>query len=223
VADIMSDAAFSAPLSNSGSGNGRDLTVAIAHSRGDREQALALHRSVYIRRGLLREGDPPLRMLPQARAPGSAIIVAKEAGVVVGTISFTRDTVAGLPMDEIHADEVDAMRARFARIAEVGSLAVDEERRGLGLTMMLFLAAFRWARLSEVPALVACVNPSYRRVYSKLLPFEVLGPCREHARFHKAPSIPIGLDLMTAPARYGSADKRPTAHWDRFFQDTANG
>jgi GNAT superfamily N-acetyltransferase len=221
----MSEVLLPDPLADSALGLGidRDLTIAIAHGHGDHEQALALHRDVYIRRGLLRDDDPPLRPKPQARAPGSAVIVAREADVVVGTISFYRDTAAGLPMDDVHGDEVGRMRARFAAIAEVGSLAVDESRRGLGVTMMLFLAAFRWARLSDVQALVACVNPSYRRVYSKLLPFEVLGPCREHLRFHNAPSIPIGLDLMTAPARYRLPGERPTAHWDRFFRETANG
>lgn len=213
----MSDAPLLDPLA--GAGSGRDLTIAIATAGDDRDKALALHRAVYIRRGLLSADDPP----PRGRRPGSAIIVARENDAVVGTISVYRDSVAGLPMDEMHGDEVTRMRARFARIAEVGSLAVDESRRGLDVTMLLFLAAFRWARLGDVEALVACVNPSYRRVYSKLLPFEVLGPCREHVRFHKAPSIPIGLDLMTAPLRYRLPEQRPTAHWQRFFRETVDG
>ena len=56
------------------------------------------------------------------------------------------DSAIGLPMDDVHGDEVDGIRARFARVAEIGGLAVLEDRRGTGITMMLYQAAFRWAR-----------------------------------------------------------------------------
>jgi len=112
------------------------------------------------------------------------------------------DSAMGLPMDAVHTQEVDRMRGRFARVAEVGGLAVLEDRRGVGITMMLYLTAFRWAVAADAQCIVACVNPSSRRVYTKLLLFEVLGGCKAHPRFLGAPSIPIGLDLTTARTRY---------------------
>ena len=181
------------------------LSVDLAHSRLDRQRALELHRDVYRRKGLLRESALSPQVLPQACAPGSAIFVAKEHDAIVGTITFYMDSVIGLPMDDVHAEEVDVMRSRFARVAEVGGLAVLEDRRGVGITMMLYQAAFGWALAAHAQCIVACVNPSSRRVYSRLLLFEVLGECKQHPRYQGAPSIPIGLDLTSAPTRYREA------------------
>lgn len=196
------------------------LSVELARSRFDRQRALELHRDVYRRKGLLRENVLQPQVLPQACAPGSAIFVAKEAGAVVGTISFYMDSVIGLPMDDVHGEEVDGMRGRFARVAEVGGLAVLEDRRGVGITMMLYLATFRWALATDTQCIVACVNPSSRRAYGRLLLFEVLGECKRHPRFLGAPSIPIGVDLTTAPQRYRETRSgEPEGHSDTCFCD----
>jgi hypothetical protein len=187
---------------SSGSRKFAGLSVDLAYSRVDLQRALELRRDVYWRKGLLRESTLKPQVLPQAYVPGSAIFIVKERDVIVGTITFYMDSPIGLPMDDVHGEEVDQMRRRFARIAEVGGLAILENRRGVGITMMLYQATFRWAVAANTQCIVACINPSSRRVYSKLLLFEVLGGCKQHHRFLGAPSIPIGLDLATAPARY---------------------
>jgi len=204
-----------------GSGMLPGLSVGLAHSRSDRQHALELRRDVYRHKGLLLENTLRPQVLPQACAPGSAIFVAKEYGTIVGTISFYLDSAIGLPMDEVHGEEVDEMRGRFASVAEVGGLAVLEDRRGVGITMMLYLATFRWALATDAKCIVACVNPSSRRAYRKLLLFEVLGECKRHPRFLDAPSIPIGVDLTTHLERYRETRSgKPDSHSHKFFRDT---
>ncbi len=196
------------------------VSVELARSRFDRQRALELHREIYRRKGLLREDTLTSNVFQQACAPGSATFVAREYGAIVGTISFYMDSVLGLPMDDVHGEEVDRMRSRFGLVAEVGGLAVLEDRRGIGITMMLYLATFRWALATHAQCLVACINPSSRRAYSKLLLFEVLGNCKQHPRFLDAPSIPIGVDLTTAPARYREIHSGELAsQWHRLFGD----
>jgi GNAT superfamily N-acetyltransferase len=207
-------------LSLPGSGTLPGLSVGLAHSRSDRQHALELRRDVYRRKGLLRENTLELQVLPQACAPGSAIFVAKEYGSIVGTISFYLDSAIGLPMDEVHGEEVDEMRGRFARVAEVGGLAVLEDRRGVGITMMLYLATFRWALATDAKCIVACINPSSRRAYQRLLLFKVLGECKSHPRFLDAPSIPIGVDLTTHLERYRETRGKPDCDSHKFFRDT---
>lgn len=191
-----------ATLALPGAGALAGLFAGMARSRVDRQRAMELHRDVYWRKGLLPDHNFKPRVLPQACAPGSAIFVAKEHDTIVGTITFYMDSPIGLPMDDIHGAEVDRMRGNFARVAEVGGLAVLEDRRSVGITTMLYQATLGWAMAINAQCIVACVNPSSRRVYSKLLLFEVLGECKRHPRFLGAPSIPIGLDLTTAAARY---------------------
>jgi hypothetical protein len=187
-----------------------DVAVDLARSPRDRQRALELHRDVYIRKGLLQDATGRPHVSLQACAPGSAIFVAKDGEAIVGTITFYMDSAIGLPIDVVHRTEVDGMRCRLGRVAEVGSLAVREDRRGVGITMLLYRATFRWAVATRARCIVACVNPSCRRVYSRWLPFEVLGDCKPHPRFQGAPSIAIGLDLTTAPR--GSLEQ--------FFNDT---
>lgn len=203
-----------------GSGTLPGLAVGLALSRSDRQQALEVRRDVYRRKGLLRENSLQPQVLPQACAPGSAIFVAKEYGTIVGTISFYLDSEIGLPMDEVHGEEVNEMRRRFARVAEVGGLAVLEDRRGVGITMMLYLATFRWALATDAKCIVACVNPSSRRAYQKLLLFEVLGECKNHPRFLDAPSIPIGVDLTTHLERYRERRGKEDSQSHKFFRET---
>lgn len=196
------------------------LSVKLADSRVDRRRALELHLDVYKRKGLLRENALKPQVLRQACAPGSATFVASEYGEVVGTISFYMDSVLGLPMDDVHGEEVDEMRGRFMRVAEVGGLAVLEDRRGMGITMMLYLAAFHWALATNTRCIVACVNPSQHRAYSKLLLFEVLGECKRHRRYLDAPSIPLGVDLTAARQRYSETRKgEPDGHSQVCFCD----
>ena len=203
-----------------GSGALPGLAVGLANSRSDRRQAMELRRDIYKRKGLLRENTVQPEVLPQACAPGSAIFVAKEYGSIVGTISFYLDSAIGLPMDEVHGDEVDQMRSRFVRVAEVGGLAVLEDRRGVGITMMLYLATFRWALATDTKAIVACVNPSSRRAYRKLLLFEELGECKKHPRFLDAPSIPIGVDLTTHLERFRETRGKQDSDSHKFFHYT---
>jgi hypothetical protein len=181
-------------------GTDEDIHVDLAITRLDRQRALELRQEVYQRKGLSRETALKPRVSPQSCVPGSAIFVAKQEAVVMGTISFYMDSVMGLPMDEVYGKEVDTMRERYARIAEVGSLAVLETRRDLGVITMLYQAAFRWAVTTNTQCVVACVRPSTRRVYSKVLLFEVLGESKRLPRFLGTPSIPIALDIANAPA-----------------------
>jgi hypothetical protein len=174
------------------------VEVELAISRVDRQGALELREEVYRRKGLVRETAVQPRVSPQSCVAGSAMFVAKQQEAVVGTVSFYMDSVMGLPMDDIYRREVDTMRARFARIAEVGSLAVLESWRDLGVITMLYQAAFRWAVATKTQCVVACVSPSSRRVYSKMLLFKVLGECKRLPRFQGVASIPIALDIANA-------------------------
>ncbi|BDC50519.1 hypothetical protein F183_A28350 [Bryobacterales bacterium F-183] len=171
------------------------VRVDTALSRADCEQALALRGEVYQRKGLL-SGDLRTCILPPAaNTPGSAIFVARDGESVVGTIAFYMDSPAGLPIDEVHPEEVARIRAKYPRTAEVGGLAVTEAHRCVGITMMLYRAVFHWAIARKTDCMVACINPLSRRVYSRLLSFQILGECKAHPRYEGAPSIPIGLDL----------------------------
>jgi hypothetical protein len=168
-----------------------------ARTQSQRLQALRLRQDVYARKGLLDHvARDCLHIAPQAFVSGSGLFIASRNGVVEGTVSIYADSDIGLPMDEVHPAEVDRMRQRVSKIAEVGGLAVAEEARNLSVTFMLYYTVFHWSRRNHFGGLVICVHPS-KRVYHSLLQFEILGQITAHPRFRSAPSLPLGLEMAT--------------------------
>src|SRR5262249_21784760 len=143
-------------------GDARNISVRVATSPSEYLQAIRLKHQAYIRAGILE-----LRrlsrddVLPQLFLPGSALIVATQQDAVIGTISVYEDSELGLPMEEVHPEELKSMRKRGPRISEVGALAVAETSRGRGVTLMLYYAMYRWAVAQRLDGIVACVHPSH--------------------------------------------------------------
>lgn len=170
----------------------------LASTPFERDQALELRDYVYRKKGLITHSTMVTPLAPAALSPGSAIFLAKRDYLSVGTISFLVDSAVGLPIDAVHAYEVNEIRKRQATIAEISSLAVAEESRGGCVTLLLFREIFRWAMAAGIRYLVAAVNPSTKRVYERLLSFQTLGTPRKYKSLSDAPSIPLLLDLDRA-------------------------
>lgn len=178
------------------------LTFGLARDPSQRLQALRLRQEVYVRKGLIkRQALNRLYIPPQSFLPRSALLVARRGDTVVGTLSVYADSEMGLPMEEVHAQEVDCMRRQASSLAEVGGLAVAEEERAFGVTLMLYYTMFRWSSANQFSALVACTHPSVRRVYQSAFLFELLGKEQAHPRLCNAPSIPMVLDMLTVRDR----------------------
>ena len=76
------------------------------------------------------------------------------------------------------------LRSRFTRVAEVGGLAVLEDRRGVGITMMLYLATFRWALATDTQW-HRCLRQSF------VAPgVQQAAALRDARRMQTAPSLP---------------------------------
>lgn len=194
----------------------------LARDPAQRLQALRLRQAVYARKGILENTGPSDLYVPsQAFVPGSAMFVAARNNEIVGTVSLYADSKLGLPMDEVHPSEVQIMRRRTPRLAEIGGLAISEEVRKSRLILLLFYAVFQWCRRCQFDGAVICVHPSSKRVYSSLLHFEILGPQIAHPRFRQAPSLPLGIEFRTAADEFRRTYGHDSAKMDlfSFFND----
>jgi len=194
------------------------LTFGLARDPSQRMQALRLRQDVYVRKGLIAShARGHLYVPPQSFLPRSALLVARRGETVIGTLSVYADSEMGLPMEEVHPREVERMRLQASSIAEVGGLAVAEEARAFGVTLMLYYAMFRWSIANKFASLVACTHPSVTRVYQTAFLFEVLGEERVHPRLCDAPSIPMGLDMLTAQERARKTYKGVSGKMDLYY------
>ncbi|WP_124841400.1 GNAT family N-acetyltransferase [Burkholderia cepacia] len=179
------------------------ITVGLAANFLQREQAFRLVHDAYVARGITVPTRSGMKFSPHHVLPGTTTFIAERAGRVLGTISLVEDSPIGLPMETVHAAEVAALRHAGRRFAEVSTLSVAQDVRGRGVSLLLYNALFRWARRHRlIEDLVIAVHPKMREFYCHGLLFECLGPTREYGTLNRALSIPLRIDLTTAPIRY---------------------
>lgn len=195
--------------------------VRVARTVPDYESAFSLVRTAYVFLGIESLASPPLRMTDQHVLPEATVLVASEGAGVVGTMTVTADSDAGLPLDKDYKTELDALRRQGARLAEFGSLAIVARCHHTGVTTLMNIAAIRIAReYDRATHIVMGVHPKAAPVYRALWGFQPLGTTKTHANL-KAPVASMVLELATLEAFLRRVHTQPMkSGWlpaDHFF------
>lgn len=119
---------------------------------------------------------------------------------VIGTITVGFDTGAGLLVDELYRDEVDALRQQGLRVCEFTKLAIDHKGASKRMIAGLFQVASLYAvKIWGYTDIVIEVNPSHVPFYQRMLGFQSLGGEKNCPRVG-APALLLRLDA----AGYGT-------------------
>jgi hypothetical protein len=155
--------------------------------------------------------DGELRMTPHHTLPESTVFVAFEGDQIVGTITATADSAAGLPLDASYGDALDELRGRGERLVEFGSLAVVRRCYHSGVVQLLNTAAYEWSRkVLEATKLVAGVHPKVIPWYRAIYNFGVIGEPKKHDRL-EAPVVGMASDVAELPQHLTHIFTRPLA------------
>ncbi|MBN0975849.1 MULTISPECIES: GNAT family N-acetyltransferase [Pseudomonas] len=174
------------------------------------EEALRLVNDSYARRGISTVCRAGMRFSAFHLLPGTTTFVAIKDQQIVGTVSLIEDSMLGLPLEEVHGNEVVMQRLAGGRLAEVGTLAVAAGYRGKGVPLMLYNAMFRWAmHFRGVQRLLIAVHPRAGAFYRNVLFFSPMGRVQPYTKLNNALSLPLCLDLGNAPAIFQQAYQRP--------------
>ncbi|WP_339529804.1 GNAT family N-acetyltransferase [Pseudomonas mucidolens] len=174
------------------------------------EQALRLVNESYARRGISTVCRAGMRFSAFHLLPGTTTFVAVKEQQIIGTVSLIEDSTLGLPLEEVHGDEVLLQRLAGTRLAEVGTLAVAPNYRGKGVPLMLYNAMFRWAmQFRGVQKLLIAVHPRAGAFYRNVLFFSPMGRVQPYTKLNNALSLPLSLDLSQAPTIFERAYQRP--------------
>lgn len=191
------------------------LSIRVADTVGQRREASVLVSKMYGWRGYkTAESDIPACAEASGTrhdaAPTGATLIAFLGQRLVGTLTVSVDSPAGLACSELYPDEVARLRAEGGRLCEFTRLAVDRAAHSTQLLAMLFHVAFIYARqLRGGTDLLVEVNPRHAAFYRRLLDFSQLGPERVCPRVN-APAVLLGLKLQHAEqqlARFGGHDE----------------
>ena len=130
--------------------------------------------------------------------PNRITLIANEHGEVVGTLTIAFDSIVGLAADETFEAEMQAYRARGAKLCEFTKFAVDTHVRSKTSLANLFHLALIYARdIHHCTDIVIEVNPRHRRFYEHMLGFKRESGVRTNARVN-APAYLLRGNLAYA-------------------------
>jgi hypothetical protein len=174
----------------SGEGQRQDeMTIRLADSHGQRSRANMLLRRMYAWRGYGLDQQI-------VTTPNSITFTASSDNLVIGTLTLTVDSDAGLATDETFSDELDRFRAGGgAKICELTKFAFDTSLPARPRLAALFHIIFIYGSLHfDCTDLFIEVNPRHRRFYEAMLGFTPVGAPRLNANVN-APAHLMWLNV----------------------------
>ncbi|MCZ2292956.1 MAG: GNAT family N-acetyltransferase [Burkholderiales bacterium] len=201
------------------------LKLKIAESLPELEGCFSLLHDAYVTSGFMKPDPSGMRVTIYHALPTTTTLVALWDGRPVGTLSLIRDGAFGLPMQS--AFDLSSVRRKGGQIAEVSALAVADEFRRSGGTILFPLMKFMYEyciKYFDTRHLVIAVNPNRIELYESLLFFERLPASTvNHYDFaNGAPAVGATLDLSKALVRFKTVygEKRPLRNLYSYFVET---
>lgn len=198
------------------------LVLKIAQTKEELEACFKLLHDAYVGSGFMQPDPSGMRVTIYHALPTTTTLCAKFDGEVVGTISLIRESIFGFPLQSIF--DLQEIREKKGRIAEVSALAVHPKFRNTGGTILFPLMKFMYEYCTTVfdtRHLVIAVNPNRIDMYESLLCFRRLMQ-NEVANYdfaNGAPAVGASIDLHLAPGVlkriYGNRPQRKNVY--RYF------
>jgi hypothetical protein len=188
-------------------GGEKDITIRLAMRHAERVSANMLINRKYAARGYGNCHEVPT-------FGNSVTFTASSRGALIGTLSLSVDSRAGLAADRTFCKELNEFRARGARICELTKFAFETSRPSLDLLASLFHIIFIYGTHKyDCTDLFIEVNPRHHRFYAAMLGFEQVG----RPKTNKAVDAPSHLMwLKVADIRRHidehTTSRRPASH-----------
>ena len=177
------------------------VEVSLAHSHEALMEAGAIVREQYRGRGYHFRDDTTAEAHRGARRPAH-VILARDEGRLVGTLTLGLDSHAGLRVEESHPEAVAAARADGRRLGELVRFAVREAANARSVLAAIFNAAHGLSTVHRLDDLYIEVNPRHVGFYRRALCFQVAAEERVCPRVG-APSVLMRLALQDLSEKIG--------------------
>lgn len=171
-------------------------SIKIAETNDELEQAFSLVQQEYLRSGYIKEPNPSgMHCTIYNILPETAVFIFKSYLKVVATLTLILDNEHfGLPMDAIYQKELNVLRDKDRKLAELSALAVPRELRWHNLFMYLFRAMYWYAVYNKVNDLCIMINPKHVKFYKTIFFFEEFGEEKFYPKVG-APAVALRLNL----------------------------
>lgn len=178
------------------------LVLKIAETKEELEACFKLLHDAYVGSGFMKPHPSGMRVTVYHALPTTTTLCAKFDGEVVGTLSLIRESVFGFPLQSVF--DLQEVREKKGRIAEVSALAVHPKFRNTGGSILFPLMKFMYdycTTFFDTRHLVIAVNPNRIEMYESLLFFERLKQASvdNYDFANGAPAVGASVDLHQSP------------------------
>ncbi len=186
----------------------RGIIAAPAQSLEELKECYRIVYNGYVARKYCAVNESQMHYHYYSLLPQSRTFALREKDQLVGTISVVVDSPCGLPMDSLFKNELNHLRGRGRKLAEVSLLAVvpDQKKKKLfSLTNLdkqvrlfrLFKIMYEYARSVGVTDLIIGVHPKHETLY-KYLMFKAMGSAKSYSGARGNPALPLHMDMIAA-------------------------
>jgi hypothetical protein len=167
-------------------------------------EAWQLVYEIYLRTGLIDPNPFQVHTVPQAVGPHAVVAIGRLDGQAISAISAYTDSQAGLPLDSVYEAELNELRNKGRRLAEVGLFADRREHinRSIEGILELMRFGFFYATYHRCDHIVIGVHPTHSMFYKRIFGFEQIGEQRNYCTVKNNPVILHRLDLDPAIQRH---------------------
>ena len=110
------------------------------------------------------------------RAPNKITLSVFNEEQVIGTLTLGFDSPAGLQVDAMYSNEINALRDAGRSVCEITQLAIDENVRSRKVLASIFHIAYIYAhQIYKCSDILIEVNPRHVLFYEKMLGFKHFG------------------------------------------------
>ena len=155
----------------------RDLSSNLVFKKAETpeeiEEAFKLAYEAYSDRGLVTDSEVKMRITKYHALPTTSLLIAKLNNEVIATISIICDSGLGLPVEKLF--NIDFLRKKSVRIAEISTLAIRRGHRTQRGKLLLALCKFMneyCLDILGVDIIVATVHPEVKDFYRCVLLFD---------------------------------------------------
>ena len=182
------------------------LTFKIAMTIDELDQSYRLVHDAYVRQGYMDQVASGIRINIHHALPLTTTFIGKTKDKIALTMTIFPDSdIIGLPMDCIYNEELNRLRKKGRRIAEVGSLATAPDFRNSNQNVpmhgnkIMYTYAKKYLKIED---LIIAIHPKQKWFYENILLFEPIGELKHHPYVKQNPAIAMRLDLRTAQKNY---------------------
>jgi hypothetical protein len=174
------------------------FTFSVANKPNQLRSCFALAYNEYLKKGYVSQQLPQKMIISEHdKDKKTLVVMAKnEYQEIVGTLSIVIDGEKGLPCHELFPEELNRLRQKGAKVAEVIRLAISEDHKNSKeiLLGMFNLVCNYIKNVAGCSDLVIEVNPRHVKYYQRLLLFNVISEEKECIRVEGAPAVLLCLN-----------------------------